>query len=343
MAWIGLFYLLKIFYERACIDPNPDVDIFSTRFLPKPNDFSDLVEYFVQKALIEALSRIRQSNGLAFSQIQQLFIDQLSYADNSLNPVRARYLCCSRTQYSDSIYIAWLLQALSNSFVDVQLTQDEIERGQPRQLPQENVTTYNSALDAVDQMLHVDRLVPSYRNTLAISCLQFYVKLMLSSFTPIDFALFLPFTREGTYSPIRTVAFDCLLLLGGLQDERLAQYMLAVLRYDESPLVRQHLGSSILTSLVTLIATDAFGEKISTDTRGRSAFVDVSLEEFDENFALMSAGTRSRGGGVAVFDSQAATIDRAFKTLRSRIGSNAAVREALQATITCVVELSVPL
>ena len=52
-------------------------------------------------------------------------------------------------------------------------------------------------------MLHVDRLVPSYRNTLAISCLQFYLKLMLASFTPIDFALFLPFTRCVEVPPPR--------------------------------------------------------------------------------------------------------------------------------------------
>ncbi len=49
LDWIGLFHLFKLFL-RYCYEPDdPKADLFSHTYVPRPNDFSDIAEYFVRK------------------------------------------------------------------------------------------------------------------------------------------------------------------------------------------------------------------------------------------------------------------------------------------------------
>jgi len=49
LDFIGLFHLFKLFL-RYCYEPeNQNQDLFTHTYVPKPNDFSDLSEYFVRK------------------------------------------------------------------------------------------------------------------------------------------------------------------------------------------------------------------------------------------------------------------------------------------------------
>jgi hypothetical protein len=49
LDYLGLFHLFKLFL-RYCYDPeDPNQDLFAHTYVPKPNDFSDLSEYFVRK------------------------------------------------------------------------------------------------------------------------------------------------------------------------------------------------------------------------------------------------------------------------------------------------------
>lgn len=49
LDYIGLFHLFKLFL-RYCYEPeDPNQDLFSHKYVPRPNDFSDLAEYFVRK------------------------------------------------------------------------------------------------------------------------------------------------------------------------------------------------------------------------------------------------------------------------------------------------------
>ena len=47
--FLGLFHLFKLFL-RYCYDPeDPNQDLFTHKYVPKPNEFSDISEYFVRK------------------------------------------------------------------------------------------------------------------------------------------------------------------------------------------------------------------------------------------------------------------------------------------------------
>ena len=49
LDFIGLFHLFKLFL-RHCYEPeDQNQDLFTHTYVPKPNDFSDLSEYFVRK------------------------------------------------------------------------------------------------------------------------------------------------------------------------------------------------------------------------------------------------------------------------------------------------------
>lgn len=103
--FLGLFHLFKLFL-RYCYDlEDPNQDLFTHKYVPKPNEFSDISEYFVRKvslisitistlasisyqALVAAISQVRFENGKTPAVVRQFLIDQLRYNDNTSNPVR---------------------------------------------------------------------------------------------------------------------------------------------------------------------------------------------------------------------------------------------------------------
>lgn len=49
LDFLGLFHLFKLFM-RYCYEPDdPNQDLFAHTYVPKPNDFSEMPEYFVRK------------------------------------------------------------------------------------------------------------------------------------------------------------------------------------------------------------------------------------------------------------------------------------------------------
>lgn len=56
LDFIGLFHLFKLFL-RHCYEPEDlNQDLFAHTYVPKPNDFSDLSEYFVRKVRSSSFS-----------------------------------------------------------------------------------------------------------------------------------------------------------------------------------------------------------------------------------------------------------------------------------------------
>ena len=103
--YLGFFHLYKLFV-RYCYPIQNKTDLFKNELMPKPNDFSDLPEYFVRKvrhksrvrlmksltemlqALITALSQIRIETGETLPIVRKFLINQLKFNDNSSNSVR---------------------------------------------------------------------------------------------------------------------------------------------------------------------------------------------------------------------------------------------------------------
>ncbi|KAJ7508635.1 hypothetical protein B0H11DRAFT_37054 [Mycena galericulata] len=242
LKYLGLFHLFKLFL-RYCYDPeNPNQDLFSHTYVPKPNDFSDLSEYFVRKSLINAISRIRFENGKSPSVVRKFLIDQLRYNDNTSNA------------YADGFYICTIISAAAYATVSTASP----ERGEL--LPSEVRTEYNDedaellkqSLAEVDRYRSMDRLIPSTHNNVTIAALEFYLVLMVANLIPSAPLQFFPLTREGNYTPVRIAAFDGLFMTKWYTPP-IMNYVLAVMAHDPSRIIRRHVARNACQSLAILV------------------------------------------------------------------------------------------
>ncbi|KAJ3895800.1 hypothetical protein GG344DRAFT_72802 [Lentinula edodes] len=242
LDFLGLFHLFKLFL-RYCYEPeDSNQDLFTHNYIPKPNNFSDLSEYFVRKSLVNAISRIRFENGKTPSVVRQFLIDQLRYNDNTANP------------YSDAYYICTIISAAACSNVSTAAP----ERGEL--LPSEVRVEHNAedeellkqTLTEVDRYRSMDRLIPSVHNIVTIAALEFHMLLGVANLIPSHPRIFFPLTREGNYVPVRIAAFDGLFLTKWYTPQ-IMRYVLAVMANDSSRTVRRHVARSATQSLALLV------------------------------------------------------------------------------------------
>ncbi|KAK7063812.1 transcription initiation factor TFIID subunit 2 [Favolaschia claudopus] len=242
LDYLGLFHLFKLFL-RYCYDPeDPNQDLFAHTYVPKPNDFSDLSEYFVRKSLINAISRTRYPNGKSPSIVRKFLVDQLRYNDNTSNA------------YADGFYICTIISSAAYATVSTASP----ERGEL--LPSEVRTEYNDedadllkqTVSEVDRYRNMDRLIPSTHNNVTIACLEFYLVLTVANLIPSAPIHFFPLTREGNYPQVRIAAFDGLFMTKWYSPP-IMNYVLAVMAHDPSRIVRRHVARNACQSLALLV------------------------------------------------------------------------------------------
>ncbi|KAH7886186.1 hypothetical protein F5I97DRAFT_2026435 [Phlebopus sp. FC_14] len=239
LEFLGLFHLFKLFL-RYCYDPeDANQDLFAHNYVPKPNDFSDLSEYFVRKSLVHAISQIRFENGKTPAVVRQFLIDQLRYNDNTANP------------YSDAFYICTLISTVACATASTappergELLRDEVRPDHNA----EDVSLMKQAIDEISRYRSMDRLIPSPHNVVTTAVLEFYLLLTAANLLPNDLRVFFPLTREGNYTQVRIAAFD------GLFMSR--WYTPAIMRYSLALLVSMgEMKSSMKDSESLLIEED---------------------------------------------------------------------------------------
>lgn len=191
---MGLFHLFKLFL-RYCYDPeDPNQDLFAHTYVPKPNDFSDLAEYFVRKvclqgatsisqlmslqSLVNAISQVRFENGKTPSVVRQFLVDQLRYNDNTANPVSPIssqiVTDFNALQYSDAFYICTMISAVACATVSIappergELLREEIRS----EHTSEDANLMKQAVDEVSRYRSMDRLIPSPKNVVTTAVLE---------------------------------------------------------------------------------------------------------------------------------------------------------------------------
>ncbi|KAI5120798.1 hypothetical protein M0805_002425 [Coniferiporia weirii] len=243
LDFVGLFHLFKLFL-RYCYEPeDPDQDIFSHKFVPRPNDFSDFADYFVRKALINAISQVRLENGKTPPQIRQFFVDQLRYNDNTTN------------SFSDAYYICTLISALACSTVSTAPPEHgELTRSEPKNdQGSEDIQLLKAAIVEVERYRSMDRLIPSVHNVVTVATLEFNVMLAMANLVPSDPKVFLTSTREGNATQVRLAGFDGLFLTKWYTP-KIMRYIFAIIANDPSRMVRRHVARNVCESLAVLAA-----------------------------------------------------------------------------------------
>lgn len=97
MNWVGLHQLYKMFQSRYCfpssyqqMEIDNDIPVYPA--IPKPNNFSNLPDYFVQKGVVIAFSQVRDQHGVSPVKVRQFLLDLLKYNDNIGNEVCAIFI-----------------------------------------------------------------------------------------------------------------------------------------------------------------------------------------------------------------------------------------------------------
>ncbi|KAG9000448.1 hypothetical protein FRB94_005418 [Tulasnella sp. JGI-2019a] len=238
---IGIFHLLKIF-TTWCFPPPGRKHEFNQRFIPRPNDFSNIPDYFVRKCIIATLGQWAYSSVWDYS-VPRFLIDQLKYNDNTTN------------KFSDGLYISTIIAALGSSLLSMLgpvRANEQSQLVQRAQAPAENslaAALLSEAASEVDRYREMDRLVPSMHNVMSIAALEWSLMLMMGNMIPNDGNIFLKYTREGNYTGVRIAAFDGLLLMKWYTSRTLIRYVMTIIANDSSRVIRRHVARGLCESL----------------------------------------------------------------------------------------------
>ncbi|WAR52569.1 hypothetical protein PtB15_1B1012 [Puccinia triticina] len=324
-GFLGLFHLLKLFQTRYCYPPQVEPDSpWNIRAIPKPNQFNNFADYFIRKAIVVALSHVRDQTNNSPSVCHQFFLDQLVYNDNSLNA------------YSDAHYIATTIGSMTDSLMHLADDGGREQLGEifgtkalsTGALPDLERTCDKRVLLMINELERCfmsDRLVPSYRNLIAMAVIEAKLKLMYAGFLPVDLIFFLLCARPENYLPLRILAFDCLLLLKGFQEKAIIRYMFLVLRDDPSLLLRRRLAMGLVQCLPILVLLEEIG-----------------MEPSDHNFSVID---ESHPFNSLKFNHKTVT-----KHLRAEVGRALILRECIMSVMldpavdtdvqTCLLKIS---
>ncbi|KAI8912322.1 hypothetical protein DFJ77DRAFT_511868 [Powellomyces hirtus] len=254
-------YLTKPYREKYCCD---DGDSY---VYPKSHDFADLQEYF---SMVTAMSMVRHTDGIAPTACRRLLLNLLKFNDNTGNI------------FSDSYFIANLIVGLGNSFLPntgrakkrtavkpFRSTHDgEVEEfafggeSDDEAYPSisgltgttKPIILFEEALAEVHRYRVLDRLIPSYHNSVTIACLEVLLKWMVANLLPVDLTLFLQHARYGNFLRIRLVAIDALFMMDGLSHPEIARVLLDLIADDPVPYVKYHVAKALAEFVEVLAA-----------------------------------------------------------------------------------------
>ncbi|WWC92779.1 uncharacterized protein L201_007738 [Kwoniella dendrophila CBS 6074] len=238
--YIGYFLVLKLFQHLYCHSPSdPEAEATDMECRPLPNNFTNFSDYFVKKSLIAAMPDLRDfATRTVWKNVRQILLDLLRMNDNTGN------------DWSDSYYLAAVITAIGNAFTygSAQQSLNENER-------EMEISLLRESMEALDRVMTMDRLVPSYHNLVTKAGLQTYIKSILAGQRTNDARLLLSYTREGNFEPIRIVAFDGLMLCKPPgRSVALDRYLNDVIRNDNSLTVRRHVARGLSESILMTLA-----------------------------------------------------------------------------------------
>lgn len=259
----GMHHLMRVFKRLFC---------FHDTTAPRPNDFSNKKEYYVQAAIPMALAKIRGGQPFCPEEARKLILDQLIYNNNEGNT------------YSDQFYVAKLLEALATSLVKVD-TDHGIQSG----VPHEVQVYLEKALDQIERYEKMDGWVHTYKNIWVVAALDCKMKLMKSGMIPVDPATFLKYALTQNYEDIVIKAFEALVELGLLLRPSIMKLLLAEIGTNNSPYVRDQLFKVLTRGLAAI----AFGELEVADQAG---------QQRERNPKLIAAGQNELDGNLLMDD-----------------------------------------
>ncbi|CAK7229490.1 Transcription initiation factor TFIID subunit 2 [Sporothrix curviconia] len=315
IVYRGLDQLMHVFRRLHCYDDAT----------AKPNDFTDMRRYWVQCAIIDAISKVHFEDKRP-REAQRFLLDVLRFNNNGQN------------LFSDHLYVAKLLVALATSFcatssaatqtagnasgngkkqqknnnMDMVLTFDDgmsdddggsddfnlgadIDR---MEIDTEDQQLLEVALAEIERYRRMDEWTSSYQNVWTTAALEAKRKLMKTGAIPVDALEFVRYLQDGTIDTVQLKACEALIDLGLMLRPAILKLLLATMTTHNSPYMRDQLFKLFCKGLASI----AFGEHSGASSTAAAA----AAAAIDDKKQAAGAGKDANGtnGTVAIKKSQ---------------------------------------
>uniref|UniRef100_A0A3Q2XJK1 Transcription initiation factor TFIID subunit 2 n=1 Tax=Hippocampus comes TaxID=109280 RepID=A0A3Q2XJK1_HIPCM len=183
-TWQGPPAMKSLFTRMFCCKSCPNI--------VKTNNFINFQSYFLQKTMPVAMALLRDVQNLCPKDVLNFILDLIKYNDNRKN------------KFSDNYYRADLLEALTNS-----LTPAISINNETRTVDNLNADV-RLILEEITRFLNMEKLLPSYKSTITISCLKAIRQLQKNGHIPSEASLFRSYAEYGHFVDVRVAAIEAL-------------------------------------------------------------------------------------------------------------------------------------
>ncbi|KAE8599565.1 hypothetical protein XENTR_v10017233 [Xenopus tropicalis] len=181
-TWTGPPAMKSLFTRMFCCKSCPNI--------VKTNNFLNFQSYFLQKTMPVAMALLRDVHNLCPKEVLSFILDLIKYNDNRKN------------KFSDNYYRAELIDALSNSVTPAVSVNNE-----SRTLDNLNADV-RLILEEITRFLNMEKLLPSYRHIITVSCLRAIRILQKNGHVPSDPTLFKSYAENGHFVDVRVAALE---------------------------------------------------------------------------------------------------------------------------------------
>ncbi|KAK4205281.1 putative transcription initiation factor TFIID subunit 2 [Triangularia verruculosa] len=250
LNYIGKVHLILIFRHFFCdrmVAKNGAVT-----FPPMPNDFNDKAQFNVQCAMIMAIARTREK-GRCSKDARNFLLDQLLFNDNSEN------------DYSDQLYVATLLQALTTCLIPKKVEGDGdllSSLNMDNEADVEFKRFIEKTIEEIDKYRRMDEWTSSYQNIWTTTALECKMRLMKARVIPVAPLEFVQYLQDDNIDLVRIKAFECLVELGMLSKPAIMKLLLSNVSTDPSPFVRDRLFKILCRGMAAIALGESKAQQV---------------------------------------------------------------------------------
>jgi len=192
--------------------------------LVRANDFSDFAAYHVKKAVILAVSEIKDKEGFTPPKALKFLLGLLKNNENSNN------------DYSDYKYIATIILSLANTNTSLLKNCRKIHK-------------------QILRYLKLEKLVPSYQRTITVACLKCLTEMQVQQRLDLDLDIFYAFSRYAHHESVRVAAFKAIILISCPRNQ---DSLSKVIEFLESPEESPRLKYKVIAAWASFVKNERF-------------------------------------------------------------------------------------
>lgn len=216
-TWVGPPAMLTIFRKLFGSPSCPNI--------VRMNNFRNFRLYFLQKSIIVAMAGLRTIHGICPHEVLRFLLDLFKYNDNSKN------------NYSDAYFRSSLIDALAQTVTPVAITPMFNSNSLSDALSQDT----KNILEEITRYFNLDKLLPSYKHVVTISCLRAIRHLQKMGHIPSNTQIFRCHTSSNCFIDVRKTAIEVLvdMVKAEVRKEDL-DFLLDLVVSDPNPVIKYY-------------------------------------------------------------------------------------------------------